>query len=268
LRRRARGTSAAPSPRWTLYFRTLRIRPEEPDWPDRDRFILSKGHSAIALYATLALRGFLPVDELATFDTGGSRLQGHPDMTRLPGLDASTGSLGQGLSVGLGMALGARRRGNGVHVWVMLGDGELQEGQVWEAIAVAAKYRLGNLHAIVDRNGLQQFGWPLAPGEQHRGDRRDPWHGARLRDAIEALGWRVVEIDGHDFPSIRAAYAEAQSAADGTSPTMIIAATIKGRGFSLSAGAFDWHARIATPDELEVARRELGGPSDVAEVAG
>jgi transketolase len=241
-----------------LYFRAMRIRPDEPDWPERDRFILSKGHSAIGLYATLALRGYFPVDELSTFDTAGTRLQGHPDMTRLPGLDASTGSLGQGLSVGVGMALGARRRASDVHTWVMLGDGELQEGQVWEAIAVAAKYDLGNLTAIVDRNGMQQYGWPLRPDESHRGNRRDPWAGSRLRDAWEAFGWHVTEIDGHDFPSILEACAAARAAANGSSPTMILAETIKGRGFSMAAGAFDWHSRIATPDELDVARTELG----------
>ena len=158
----------------SLYFRELRIRPEEPDWPDRDRFVLSKGHAAIGLYAVLALRGFLPVEELATFDKGDSRLQGHPDVTRLPGLDASTGSLGQGLSLGVGMALGARLAGRDNHTFMLLGDGEIQEGMVWESAQVAARYRLTNLTAIVDRNGLQQFGLPsteeTAPTDP--GDRR------------------------------------------------------------------------------------------------
>ena len=129
----------------------------------------------------MALRGYFPVEELATFDAAGSRLQGHPDMTSLPGLDASTGSLGQGLSVGVGIALGARRRGLDSHTFVLLGDGEMQEGQVWESLPVAARYGLGNLTAIVDRNGLQQYGWPLRPGEAHRGDRRDPGRGSTCR---------------------------------------------------------------------------------------
>ena len=241
-----------------LYFRVLRIRPDEPDWPARDRFILSKGHSAIGLYAAMALRGYFPVEELATFDAAGSRLQGHPDMTRLPGLDASTGSLGQGLSVGVGIALGARRRGLDSHTFVLLGDGEMQEGQVWESLPVAARYGLGNLTAIVDRNGLQQYGWPLRPGEAHRGDRRDPWAGVDLPAALEAMGWRVLEIDGHDFGQILEALADARAAGAGDRPTAILARTIKGRGLSFAEGASEWHSRVATADEAEAARLELG----------
>src|SRR3954452_22341740 len=128
-----------------LYFRQLNIRPEDPSWEDRDRFVLSKGHAAIGLYSVLALRGYLDLDELSTFDQGDSRLQGHPDVTRLPGLDASTGSLGQGLSFGVGLALGARLKGQDFHTWVLLGDGEIQEGMVWEAAQVASRYRLRNL---------------------------------------------------------------------------------------------------------------------------
>ncbi|MBF6605009.1 MAG: transketolase [Chloroflexi bacterium] len=241
-----------------LYFGVLRIRPDEPDWPDRDRFILSKGHSAIGLYVVMALRGYFPVAELASFDTGDSRLQGHPDMTRLPGLEASTGSLGQGLAVGLGIALGARMRGLGVHTFVMLGDGETQEGMVWESVMVAAKYGLGNLTAIVDCNGLQQYGWPPAPGDEGRGDRRDPLAGARLRDALEAFGWRVLEVDGHDVEAIVAACADARGAAAGSQPTAILARTVKGRGLSFTEGRFEWHARVATAHEVAAARLELG----------
>ncbi len=250
-----------------LYFRVLRIRPDEPDWPERDRFVLSKGHSAIGLYAAMALRGYFPVEELATFDSAGSRLQGHPDMTRLPGLDASTGSLGQGLSVGVGLAMGARRRGLPSHIWVMVGDGELQEGQVWESVTVAAKYGLGNLSVIVDRNGMQQYGWPLAGNEEHRGDRRDPWAGARLRAAFEAFGWRVLEIDGHDFEAILAACADAKAAAAGDVPTVILAETVKGRGTSFTAGVSEWHSRVATADEVEAARAELA-QAEPAEAQG
>lgn len=240
-----------------LYFRVLRIRPDEPDWPERDRFILSKGHSAVGLYAVMALRGYFPLAELATFDAADSRLQGHPDMTRLPGLDASTGSLGQGLAVGLGIALGARRRRLAAHTFVMLGDGEMQEGMIWESVAVAAKYGLGNLTAIVDQNGLQQYGWPPEPGEAHRGDRRDPWSGARLGQALDAFGWRVLEIDGHDIPAIVGACADARAAASGMRPTAILARTVKGRGLSFAEGRSEWHSRVATADEAAAARLEL-----------
>jgi transketolase len=242
----------------TLYLRVMRVRPDQPAWPDRDRFVLSKGHSAIGLYVVMALAGYFPEAELATFDTAGSRLQGHPDMTRLPGLDASTGSLGQGISVGVGIALGAKLRGLDFHTWVMLGDGEMQEGQVWESVQVAAKYALGNLTIIVDRNGMQQYGWPLRPGEEHRGDRRDPFGDAAASAALQAFGWRVIEIDGHDFGQITAAGEAARGAADAGKPTAILARTVKGRGFTFTEGASAWHARAATVDEVAAARAELG----------
>ena len=213
-----------------LYFRVMKVKPEEPKWPERDRFILSKGHSSIGQYVVMALRGFLPVEELKTFDKGGSRLQGHPDVTRLPGLETSTGSLGQGLSVGLGIALGARMRGQKFQTFVMIGDGELQEGMIWEALHVAPRYKLGNLTAILDWNGLQQFGWVLAINEQHRGDRRDPWSGIDLRGVFEKLGWRCLEIDGHDFSQIVPALESVKASGDSDQPTMIIAHTIKGKG--------------------------------------
>ncbi len=241
-----------------LYFRILSIRPEEPDWPARDRFILSKGHAAIGLYAVMALRGYFPVDELATFDKAASRLQGHPDMLLLPGLEASTGSLGAGLSVGVGIALGARLRGRGFQTYVMLGDGECQEGMVWESVQVAARYGLGNLTAIVDRNGMQQYGWPVGPDGQHRGDRRDPWDGTRLADAFEAFGWRALEIDGHDFGQIVAAAEDARAAGTGDRPTVILATTVKGRGLSFAEGRHAWHTGLASAEELVLARRELG----------
>jgi transketolase len=247
-----------------LFFRVLRIRPDEPDWPDRDRFILSKGHSAIGLYVAMALRGYFPVEELATFDTGDSRLQGHPDMTRLPGLEASTGSLGQGLAVGLGIALGLRMRGRDAHTFVMLGDGETQEGMVWESVMVAARYGAGNLTAIVDCNGLQQYGWPLVPSDaDSRGDRRDPLAGTQLRAALEAFGWRVLEIDGHDVEAIVGACADARAAASGTRPTAILARTVKGRGLSFTEGRHEWHAKVATADDVAAARLELGLAEEV-----
>jgi transketolase len=247
-----------------LYFRVLRIRPDEPDWPDRDRFILSKGHSAVGLYAAMALRGYFPVEELATFDRGDSRLQGHPDMTRLPGLDASTGSLGQGLAVGLGIALGSRMRGLDARTVVMLGDGEMQEGMAWESVMVASRYRLGNLIAIVDCNGMQQYGWPLPAGEGNRGDRRDPWADLSLPGAFEAFGWRVVPIDGHDFAAITAACLEAAITGATGRPTAILARTVKGRGISFTEGRFEWHARVPTAVEVETARVELRGAPTVA----
>jgi transketolase len=242
-----------------LYFGELRIRPEEPDWPDRDRFILSKGHAAIGLYAVLALRGFLPLEELATFDKGDSRLQGHPDVTRLPGLDASTGSLGQGLSAGVGMALGATLGGKDYHTWVLLGDGEIQEGMVWEAVQVASRYKLSNLTAIVDRNGLQQFGLPSSPDTTRtdRGDRRDPWFGVDLAAVFQAFGWRVLEIDGHDFAQIADAYRLARAGDVTNRPTVIIAHTVKGRGLSLAEGVHTWHSIVPSAEDFEKARREL-----------
>lgn len=240
-----------------LYFGALRIDPERPDDPDRDRFILSKGHSAIGLYSVLALRGYLPVSELATFDEGDSRLQAHPDATRLPGLDGSTGSLGQGLSLGFGQALAARMSGRDFHAWVMLGDGELQEGMVWEAVHLAPRYGLGNLIAIVDLNGLQQFGWDASP--RSRGDRSDPWEGVDLAAAFASFGWRVQDVDGHDFDAITAALSEAQDHARGDRPTVLLAHTIKGRGVSFAEGRHRWHNGIATDEELDLAWAELRG---------
>jgi transketolase len=241
-----------------LYFRVMNIRPAEPHWPERDRFILSKGHSAIGQYTVMALRGFLPVEELKTFDKGRSRLQGHPDVTKLPGLDTSTGSLGQGLSVGVGFALGARLRSQKFHTFVMIGDGELQEGMIWEALHTAPRYKLGNLTAILDWNGLQQFGWFLAPDEKHRGDRRDPWKGTDLKGIFERLGWRVVEIDGHDFTQIVPALADAKASGNSSQPTMLIARTVKGKGVHFTEGKHEWHSKVATKEELKMIAAELG----------
>src|ERR1700760_5155 len=241
-----------------LYFRVMKIRPEEPKWPDRDRFILSKGHSSIGQYVVMALRGYLPIEELKTFDKGRSRLQGHPDVTRLPGLETSTGSLGQGLSVGLGFALGARMRGHKFHTFVMIGDGELQEGMIWEALHVAPRYKLGNLTAILDWNGLQQFGWLLSPGEKHRGDRRGPWAGINLKTIFENLGWRVLEIDGHDYSEIVPALEAAKNFGDSDQPTMIVAHTVKGKGVQVTEGKYEWHSKVATKGELSVVAAELG----------
>jgi transketolase len=238
-----------------LYFRVMQIRPEEPHWPERDRFILSKGHSAIGLYTVLALRGYLPVEELKTFDKERSRLQGHPDVTKL---ETSTGSLGQGLSVGLGFALGARLRKEKFHTFVIIGDGELQEGMIWEAVHVAPRYKLGNLTAILDWNGLQQFGWSLGPGETNRGDKRDPWAGVDLKGIFERFGWRVLETDGHDFGSVIPALQEAKGYGNSDKPTMVLAHTVKGKGLTLTEGKFEWHSKIATKEELKKVAEELG----------
>src|ERR1700738_1137618 len=241
-----------------LFFRALRIDPQNPKWAARDRFILSKGHSSIGLYVAMALRGYFPIEELKTFDKGNSRLQGHPDVTKLPGLETSTGSLGQGLSVGLGFALGGRLRGQKFHTFVMIGDGELQEGMIWEALHVAPRDKLGNLTAILDWNGLQQFGWLLSPGEKHRGDRRDPWSGIDLKTIFEKLGWRVLEIDGHDYAQIVPALESAKNFGESEQPTMIVAHTVKGKGVQVTEGKYEWHSKVATKGELSVVAAELG----------
>ncbi len=240
----------------SLYFNELRIDPEHPGAPDRDRLILSKGHSSIALYVVLALRGYFPVAELETFDQIDSRLQGHPDLASLPGLDMSTGSLGQGLSPGIGMALGARLKGLDSHTWVVLGDGEIQEGQVWEAAFVASRYRLANITAIVDYNGLPQFGWPDASGYTRDVPIDDP--GGKFR----AFGWNVIETDGHDHQALLDAYAEARAYPNG--PTCIIARTVKGKGVSFMEGDYLWHAQVPSPDDLANAGLELADPEEIA----
>ncbi len=233
----------------SLYFNVLRIDPSRPEWPQRDRFILSKGHSSIGLYAVLAMRGFFPLEELDTFDQIDSRLQGHPDMTKLPGLDMSTGSLGQGLSPGVGMALGAQLRNLPFRTWVMLGDGEIQEGQIWEAAFTAARYELDNLIAILDFNGLPQFGWPQAGGFTRNRPIDDP------AAKFSAFGWHVIECDGHDHGSIRPAFDEATTHRG--QPTLVLAHTVKGKGVSFMEGDFNWHAKVPTDAELQQALAEL-----------
>jgi len=241
-----------------LYFKVMNVRPNDPTWSDRDRFILSKGHASIGQYTAMALLGYLPVEELKTFDKAHTRLQGHPDMMKLPGIEMSTGSLGQGLSVGMGIAIGARLNQQKFHTFVMLGDGELQEGMVWEALHLAPRYKLGNLTAILDWNGLQQFGWPLDAAEKHRGDRRDPWANIDLALVFGGLGWRVVEIDGHDFEKIVPALEKAKQEGTSDQPTMVLAHTTKGHGLSFTSGKYEWHSKVAKPDELTIAKAELG----------
>jgi transketolase len=233
-----------------LYFDILRIDPERPDWSMRDRFILSKGHSSIALYAVLAQRGYFPRAELSTFDEIDSRLQGHPDMTRLPGLDMSTGSLGQGLSAGVGMAIGAKRRRLDFRTYVTLGDGELQEGQVWEAAFVAARYGLDNLVAIVDHNRLPQYAWPNAEAAGM------PLHQPEMAARWEAFGWRVLEIDGHNMTEIVQTLRHAHEGVDGR-PSVVIAHTVKGKGISFMEDQYAWHAKPLSLEERNTALQEL-----------
>jgi len=235
-----------------LYFEVLRIDPTRPRWEERDRFVLSKGHSSIALYAAMALRGYLPIDELFTFDAIDSRLQGHPDMTALPGLDMSTGSLGQGLSPGVGMALGARFLGKDFRTWVMVGDGDAQEGQIWEAAMVASRYDLDNLTAILDLNGLQQVGWPTEAGYTARA-RRPPLD--QPRERWEAFGWQVLECDGHEIGAFIGACEEARRIRG--RPGVIIAHTVKGKGISFMEGEHVWHAKPITDEELAIGLAEL-----------
>lgn len=244
-----------------LYFHVLRIRPEDPGWPDRDRFILSKGHSSIGLYAAMALRGYFPVEELMTFDAAHSRLQGHPDMTRLPGLDMSTGSLGMGISAGMGMALGARLTGRDSRTYVLLGDGECQEGEVWEAAMAAARHGLDNLIAIVDHNKLQQYGWP---GDGPDG-RIPPQVPGELVAKWTAFRWRVLEVDGHDMAAILRVLAEA-GRGDGR-PVAVIAHTVKGKGVSFMEGHYFWHTRAIKPEEFAIAMADLGEPLPTGEGA-
>ena len=235
-----------------LYFEVLNIDPTKPRDPNRDRFILSKGHCSIGLYAALALRGYFPLEELRTFDALDSRLQGHPDMAVLPGLDMSSGSLGQGLSPGIGMALAARLKGRDYHTWVMLGDGDSQEGQIWEAAFVAQRYGLDKLTAILDWNGLQQYGWATEAGYDSL-ERQPPQEDPSGR--WRAFGWETLEVDGHDITQILDACAQAKAIAG--RPTIIIARTTKGKGISYMENDFNWHTKPFTAEDLRVAFAEL-----------
>lgn len=229
-----------------LYFKIMNIKPQQPDWPDRDRFVLSKGHAAPILYAALAERGYFSVDDLSTLRQLGSPLQGHPDMRKLPGVEMSTGSLGQGLSAAVGMALAYRLDNRDSYIYVLLGDGEIQEGQVWEAVMCAAHYRLGNLIVFVDYNGLQIDG-----------DIREVMNPLPLVDKWQAFNWHVQEIDGHDFDQILAAVAVAHEVKD--KPSVIIAHTIKGKGVSFMENRAEWHGSAPSPEQVDAALKELAG---------
>lgn len=227
-----------------LYFREMNVYPENPKAENRDRFVLSKGHTAPALYAVLAERGFFPKDELKTLRKIDSRLQGHPDMKGIPGVDMTTGSLGLGISAACGMALAAKVDGRDYRVYTVLGDGESEEGQVWEAAMFAAHYKLDNLCAVLDLNGLQIDG---AITEVMNPTPHD--------EKFRAFGWNVIVIDGHDFGEIERAFNEASSTKG--KPTVIIAKTVKGKGVSYMEDKCEWHGQAPKEDLYKVAIADL-----------
>lgn len=226
-----------------LYFKEMNIDPNEPKKADRDRFVLSKGHAAPALYSTLANRGYFPVEEMKTLRHIDSRLQGHPDMKNIPGVDMSSGSLGQGVSAAVGMALSAKHFGDNYRVFTILGDGECEEGQVWEAAMFAANKKLSNLTAFVDFNNLQ------IDGSCDEVNSPCP-----LDKKFEAFGWEVILIDGHDFDQIEDALNKAKNI---DKPVCIIAKTTKGKGVSYMENAVGWHGKAPNDDEYEVAIADL-----------
>ncbi len=230
-----------------LFFGVMKIDPAHPDWPDRDRFILSKGHACPALYAALARKGYFSRDELVGLRSLESHLQGHPDMNKTPGIDSTSGSLGNGVSIGLGMVLAGRITGHDYFTYVVTGDGEIQEGIVWEAAMAARKYQAGRLIVFVDNNGIQSGG----PVSEVSG--LNP-----ILPKWEAFGWHCQEIDGHDFDQILGAVETAKAVAD--KPSLILAHTIKGQGVPFMIGDNSWHKRVPTPVEYEQAMRALGGP--------
>ncbi len=227
-----------------LYFKEMRIDPQNPKWEDRDRFVLSKGHTAPGLYSALAQRGFFPVEDLPTLRHSGSYLQGHPNMHTVPGVDMSTGSLGQGISAAVGMAMAAKYLNKNYRVYTLLGDGEIQEGQVWEACMSAAHYKLDNLCVIVDNNGLQIDG--------NISDVMSPYP---IVDKLLAFGFDVMAIDGHDLDAIEKAMNHARRAKG--VPTAIVMSTTKGKGVSYMENQAGWHGKAPNDAEYEQAMTEL-----------
>ena len=227
-----------------LYFHTMHIDPQNPRDPDRDRFVLSKGHCTPALYSVLALRGFYPVEELELFRSIKGHMSGHPDMVNVKGVDMSTGSLGQGISAAVGMALAGKADRRDYRVYALLGDGEIEEGQVWEAAMAAAKYKLDDLCAVVDVNGLQIDGATadVMPSEP-------------LDKKFEAFNWNVIHVDGHDFQALEDAFAAA--AACKGKPTVLLARTVKGKGVSFMENDYGWHGKAPNAEQYAVARGEL-----------
>jgi transketolase len=227
-----------------LYFRVMRIDPQNPDWPDRDRFILSKGHACPVWYSALAESGYFDKAHLATLRRLNSILQGHPDMRKTPGVDMTVGSLGHGMSAGLGMALSARMRQKNYHTWVVVGDGECQEGSIWEAAMAAAKWKLDNLTVIIDRNHLQndfcvEDEMPIEP----------------VADKWRAFGWHVDDIDGHSMEQVVTALEAARERKE--VPTVVLAETVKGKGVSFMENEVDWHGKAPCMEEAEKALEEI-----------
>ncbi len=227
-----------------LYFKEMNIDPKNPKWADRDRFVLSKGHTAPGLYATLAHRGFFPVEDLKTLRHIDSYLQGHPNMNLVPGVDMSTGSLGQGVSVAAGMALASKHQGKTNRVYTLLGDGEIQEGQCWEAFMFAAHYKLDNFVAIIDNNGLQIDG--------NVADVMSPYP---IVDKLEGFGFNVIAIDGHDFDAIESALNTAKQVKG--KPTAIVMKTVKGKCVSFMENNAGWHGKAPNDAEYQQAMDEL-----------
>lgn len=227
-----------------LYFEEMNVDPADPKNPERDRFVLSKGHVAPAYYSTLAERGFFPKEDLITLRKIDSYLQGHPDMKKIPGVDMSSGSLGQGISTAVGMALAAKLQGKDYRVYTLLGDGEIQEGQVWEAAMMAGHKNLDNLVVIVDNNGLQIDG--------NVADVCSPYP---IPEKFAAFNFHVIEIDGHDFDQIADAFAKAKECKG--KPTAIIAKTVKGKGVSFMENQASWHGSAPNDEQFEVAMKDL-----------
>ncbi|MCY6371279.1 transketolase [Clostridium ganghwense] len=230
----------------TLYFKEMNINSEEPQNPDRDRFVLSKGHAAPVLYSTLAQKGFFDKDELLKLRKMGSMLQGHPNMNYVPGIDMSTGSLGQGISTAVGMAIAGKLDKKDYRVYALLGDGELQEGQVWEAAMSAAHYKLDNLTAFLDNNGLQIDG-----------NVEDVLNPGPVDEKFKAFGWHVINVDGHDFEALINAIAEAKAIKE--KPTMIVCKTVKGKGVSFMENEAGWHGSTPSREQCDQALKEIGG---------
>lgn len=236
-----------------LYFAKMNVYPDNPKLAERDRLVLSKGHTAPGLYSVLANRGFFDVEELKTLRHIGARLQGHPDMKYIPGVDMSTGSLGQGISAACGMALSSKLTNDTYKVYTILGDGEIEEGQVWEAAMFAAHYKLDNLVAIVDNNGLQIDG--------KVSDVCSPYP---ITDKFAAFGWHVIEMDAHDFDSIEAAFAEAETVSG--QPVAIVSKSVKGKGVSFMENQCSWHGTAPNADQYAAAMDEL--KAQLAELEG
>ena len=236
-----------------LFCKEMKVDPKNPKWEERDRFVLSKGHTAPGLYGILAYQGFFPEEDLLTLRQIGSHLQGHPNMNMTPGVDMSTGSLGQGISTAVGMALAAKYQGKTNRVYTLLGDGEIQEGQVWEAMMAAAHYKLDNLCVVIDNNGLQIDGKVA--------DVMSPYP---IPEKLKAFGFEVTEIDGHDFDQMEAAFAQARATKG--KPFAIVMKTTKGKGVSFMLDQAGWHGKAPNDEEYEIAMKELS--AQLAEVEG